>query len=79
MLSPSYNEHTQTFSKKKTLYNLLLQCSDNQCGSFFILKEVITEVIRREKEEGIMPDHDLDTYMKVSFWKVNYSDSCSLA
>lgn len=27
--------------------------------------EILEEVLRREKEAGIRPDHDVDTYMKV--------------
>ena len=30
------------------------------------LEDIMTEVSRREKEAGIVPDPDLDTYMKVS-------------
>lgn len=29
------------------------------------MKEILMEVIRREKQAGIHPDSDLDTYMKV--------------
>ena len=31
----------------------------------FLLKEILTEVIRREKQAGIIPEPDIDTYMKV--------------
>lgn len=30
------------------------------------MKEILMEVIRREKQAGIHPDSDLDTYMKVN-------------
>lgn len=33
--------------------------------SFAAYEDIIAEVTRREKEAGIMPDPDIDTYMKV--------------
>jgi len=32
---------------------------------YLIFSEIMKEVIRREKEAGITPDPDVDTYMKV--------------
>jgi hypothetical protein len=33
---------------------------------YLIFSEIMKEVIRREKEAGITPDPDVDTYMKVN-------------
>jgi len=37
------------------------------------MKELLMEVSRREKEAGIVPDPDLDAYMKVLFSPFQYS------
>lgn len=34
---------------------------------FSACKDIMLEVSRREKEAGIVPDPDIDTYMKVPF------------
>ena len=31
------------------------------------LKEIMIELSQREKEAGVLPDPDIDTYMKVTF------------
>ena len=33
---------------------------------FPTLKAIMTELSKREKEAGILPDPDIDTYMKVN-------------
>lgn len=35
--------------------------------------EILEEVLRREKEAGIRPDHDVDTYMKVRIFNLSKS------
>lgn len=38
---------------------------DNSVYFFSAYKDIMLEVSKREKEAGIIPDPDIDTYMKV--------------
>lgn len=56
-----------TYNTFNYLSHVCLLTQLNQVSLFFLCKlEIMKEVIRREKEAGITPDPDIDTYMKVN-------------
>lgn len=36
------------------------------------IADIVAEITRKEKEAGIIPDPDIDTYMKVIIVKITY-------
>lgn len=46
---------------RKLRFHFIISCSD----MLFSSKEIMAEVSRKEKEAKIVPDPEVDTYMKV--------------
>lgn len=49
------------------IYQLPILSTKPSALNFLYKIEIMKEVIRREKEAGITPDANIDTYMKVTF------------
>ena len=60
-----------TFSAQgKFCFYLNISClwwTDDESWSLFCFKAIMCELSRREIKAGILPDPDIDTYMKVDF------------
>ncbi|KAI3810521.1 hypothetical protein L1987_20137 [Smallanthus sonchifolius] len=57
--------HIPEMTVRETLdFSSRCQGTGSRSESFYSRKEILLEVNRREKEEGIVPDPDLDTFMK---------------